>query len=317
MKIEDIFETSRSNITRFLEANPDWVIIICWPTASGKTKLSLMLAEWFGNMEIIGADSRQIYKYMDIWTDKVGYKKRWSTPHHQIDIIYPDQFYTVWQRKKTSLEKISGIKKRWNIPVIVWGTGLYIDSIYKNLDIPEVPPDFWLRDRLYQKESQNPWYLHSLLTQVDPKEAEKIHPNTTRYIVRALEIYYKLGVPKSSTAVEKLPDYPLLMISMLPSKNFVNEKIKLRTENMFENWLLDEIKFLLDKGYDKNLQAMNWIGYKQWIKYLEGEYTLEEAIEDTKKDTMHFAKKQRTWFRRYLRDRTNSPKDNVEYLFFT
>ncbi len=316
MKKEKIFNDLKYQVENFISENPDWVVIITWPTASGKTSISISLAEYFGNVEIIGADSRQVYQYMDIWTDKVDKQTRQQIKHHQIDIITPDKFYTVWQWKKSTSNIIKKIQERQNIPLVAGGTGLYISSIYKNFDIPEVPPDFVLREELKQKELKDPWCLHNELQNIDPKQAEKIHPNSYRYIIRALEIYYKLGKTKSELSQQKTPEFNILMVVLWPQKSFSNKLIKDRTSKMYELWLIQEVKDLLDMWYDENLQSMQWIGYKQTIEYLKWLVSLDDAVQSTIQATIKYDKRQRTWFRWYYKDCNISPQKNAQYLFY-
>ena len=315
MEPQDIFEDVLINIKKFKDKNPNWIVIIRWPTATGKTNLSLMLAEKLPS-EIISADSRQIYKYMDIWTDKVSKKWREKIPHRQIDIVEPDQLYTAWEWKKDTEDLITKILSKNKLPIIVWWTGLYIDTIYKNFDMPDVAPDFQLREKLYKLEEENPWILYKKLQEVDPQEAQKLHPNTLRYIVRALEIYYKTWKPKSELAKQRPVKWPILMIWLRREKEDTNRRINKRIKEQIKMWLVDEVKWLLDQWYSPDLQSMQWLGYKEIVWYLQWKYDLDKAIEILKRNTHRYAKRQRTWFRRYIAESKVAPRENVEYRLY-
>ena len=315
MEVKDILPQAKTEVQKFWEQNKwKWVIVIWGATATGKTALSIMLAQDFP-IEIISSDSRQVYRRMDIGTDKVSPQIRQKVPHHQIDIVEPDYFYTAWERKKQVEELIPQILARWKIPVVVGGTGLYIDMIYKNFPMPEAPPDFEFRQKLYQREEEQPWVLYQKLQQIDPQEASKLHPNSLRYIVRALEIYHQTGKPKSEFAYEQPVKRPLLMLGLRRQKEDTNRRINKRILEQIEEGLIDEVKWLLQR-YDPSLQSMQGLGYKEIVGYLQGRYDLNKAIEILKRNTHHYAKKQRTWFRRYIADAESVPKSNVGYKLY-
>ena len=221
------------SISTFHQNNPQGVVIIRGATATGKSALSIELAEKFP-VEIISADSRQIFRDMNIGTDKVSKEVREKVAHHQIDIIDPDGFYTAGQWKADVQKLIPEIQSRGNIPLIVGGTGLYIDTIYKNFLMPEVEPDFPLREKWYAEEEAEPGILRQRLHKVDPEEAAKHHPNSTRYIVRALEIFEKTGVMKSDSATEQPVQRPLLMIGLWREKEDTNRRINARIKEMLK-----------------------------------------------------------------------------------
>jgi len=302
-------------IKNFIKKNPNWVVFIVWPTASGKTKLSIDLINSWIDAEIISADSRQIFKYMDIWTDKISLEIRNKIKHHLIDFLNPDEFYTAWDWKKDSLKIIASIQKKWKIPFIVWWTGLYTDTIYKNYSLPDAKPDFVFREKLYKQEEQNPGILHKQLQKIDPQEAMKLHPNSIRFIIRALEIYEKTWKPKTEVCYEQEVPFPILMIIKWADKEIANPKINKRIKEMFQIWLIDEVQKLLNMWYNIKNQALQSIWYKEIIGYLEWKYNLEKAEELLKRNTHHYAKRQRSFFRRYLWDMKANPKKNVEYLF--
>jgi tRNA dimethylallyltransferase len=224
--------------------------------------------------------------------------------------------YTAWERKKDTEEIVEKILSENNLPIIVWGTGLYIDTIYKNFDMPDVEPDFELRKKLYEEEETNPWILYKRLQEVDPLEAQKLHPHTLRYIVRALEIYYKTGKPKSELAKQRPVKWPLLMIWLWREKEDTNKRINKRIKKQIESGLVDEVKWLLDQGYSPDLQSMQGLGYKEIVWYLQWKYDLDKAVEILKRNTHRYAKRQRTWFRRYIAESKQAPRQNVKYLFY-
>lgn len=312
MEIEDILPQVKKQVELFRKQHPEGVVIIRWATATGKSKLSILLSEYFDS-EIISADSRQIFKHMDIWTDKVPISIRKKIPHHQIDIIDPNETYTAGQWKKDSEKHIEEIIKRNKLPLIVGWTWLYIDTIYKNFTMPDAEPNEALRNKLYAKEEKNPGCLHEELKKIDPKEAEKIHPKSIRYLIRALEIYYTTGATKSESFLQQPGKWPMLMIWLRRDKDDSNNRIDKRIHEMLENGLINEVKWLLTEGYSPDPQSMQWIGYKETIWFLKQEYDIDTIEEIMKKNTHQLAKKQRTWFRRYINEWKENPKENVVY----
>lgn len=312
MKFEDIVVGSKELVKDFIAKNNNWIVVIWWATATGKSRLSVELANFF-DIEIISSDSRQIFKDMNIGTDKVSKDILSKIKHHQINIVNPDQNYTAGERQKDTKKHIKDIQNRWKIPFIVWWTGLYIDTIYKNFDMPEIGPDLEFRKEMEQKEIDNPGCLHKMLQEIDPEEASKLHPNSTRYIIRALEIFHKSGKTKTESFLEKKVDQPILMIGIWRDKEETNKLIAKRIKEMINNWLVDEVKGLLEQWYSPTLQSMGGIWYKEIVWYIKGEYDIIEMEELLNKNTQHLAKKQRTWFRRYIADMENNPKENVSY----
>lgn len=304
---------AQQTITSFFSNHPLGVAIIWWATATGKSSLSIALAQADPCIEIISADSRQIYRYMDIGTDKVSKQLREEFPHHQIDIIDPDTTYTAGQWKEDTTQIINQIHARGNKALIVWWTGLYIDTIYKNFSMPEVAPDMERRATMMQQEEQQPWRLHKQLTLVDPDEAHKHHPHSTRYILRALEIYEKTDIPKSKSATQLPVQRPLLLQWLRREKLDTNCRINARIKEMIDQWLVNEVQWLLDRWYTLQHTAMNGIGYKEIIGYLHNEYDLDKAIELLKRNSHRYAKRQRSRFRRYIAEGKQIPKEHVTY----
>ena len=315
MKFEEIILEAKKTTEDFLNKNNNWIVIIRWATATGKSRLSVELSKFF-DIEIISSDSRQIFKYMDIGTDKISQEIRKKIPHHQIDIINPNEYYTAWQWQKDTKKHIKEIQWRWKIPFIVWGTGLYIDTLYKNFNMPEIGPNQEFRNKMESLEVKNPWFLHNELVKIDPDEAKKLHPNSTRYIIRALEIFHESGKTKTESFLQQEVDQPILMLGIWREKEETNELIDVRINEMIDNWLIEEVQWLLDQWYTKDLQSMQGIWYKEVIWFLEWEYNKKEMIRKLEHNTHYLAKKQRTWFRRYIDDAKNKPKDNVFYKIF-
>ncbi|MBI4994635.1 tRNA (adenosine(37)-N6)-dimethylallyltransferase MiaA [Candidatus Peregrinibacteria bacterium] len=275
-------------------SNKKPLLVLLGPTASGKTALSLKIAGEF-NCEIISADSRQIYKYMDIGTDKVLAPDRKGIPHYLIDIAEPSERFTVADFKRLAEEKIEDILSHRKIPFIVGGTGLYIDVLTKNFSLP--PENKKLRAELEAElKKYGKKYLHEKLKKLDPENAAKIHPNNARYVIRAIEIFMATNAAKNDKRAE--PKYEILQFGLNWPKEKLFERIELRVDEQLKRGLIEETKHLLGMGYDKALPSMTSFGYKEIIKYLDRELTLLEATELLKKNTRDYAKRQITWFKR-------------------
>ena len=315
MEVQEILPQAVEKIRKFYTKNPDGIVVIRWATATGKSKLSILLSDYFP-VEIISADSRQLFKEMNIWTDKVSEEIRAKIPHHQINIINPDETYTAGQRKEDTRKIIKQIQSRGKLPIIVGGTGLYIDTLYKNYSLPESAPNRELRNKLMAEEDANPWISRKKLNEIDPEEAAKHHPNSLRYIIRALEIFETTGKTKSEWFFEQEVEQPILLMGLRREKEETNQRINTRIKEMYAQWITKEVRDLLDKGYSPNLQSMQGIGYKEIVWYIQNEYNWEKAEELLKRNTHHLAKKQRTRFRRYIAEGKMSPKKNVEYVTY-
>lgn len=313
METQKIF----SIVDTFKQHNPHGVVIIWWATATGKSGLAVEIARLYNKLdtpvEIIWADSRQIYTYMDIWTDKVSKEIRKEIPHHQIDIVSPDRTYTAWEWKDDTCSIINTLHRKNVLPIVTWGTGLYIDTLYKNFSMPNVPPDYDRRDQQLAQEKKNPGFLYARLEKVDPEEAMKQHPNNSRHILRAIEIYEKSWQTKTQLAKQHPVERPMLMLWLWREKEDTNKRINKRIKEMVQEWLIDEVESLLKQWYTLDDTAMNWIGYKEIVWYLQGAYDLERAQELLRRNTHRYAKSQRTWFRRYIAYASDQPKDNVTY----
>jgi tRNA dimethylallyltransferase len=265
-------------------------------------------------VEIVSADSRQIYRHMNIGTDKVDLTIRQEIIHHQIDCVNPDQIYTAGQWKHDTDRIIGEITGVGHYPLIVWGTGLYIDTLYYNFTLPTIPANRNYRAYLEKLESDSPGILYQMLTQVDPVDAQTHHPHSTRFIIRSLEIYHQTWQTKSSLFQKQPLAYPMMMLGIIPSAQQSNIWIDHRIDQMRDWWLVQEVQFLLSQWYDRDCIAMNGIGYTQVIDYLDGLTNIPQCIHLIKQHTHQYAKKQRTRMRKYIRDMSQSPIDRVDYL---
>jgi tRNA dimethylallyltransferase len=225
---------------------------------------SLSRGELEHQFEVISADSRQIYRHMTIGTDKISQEIRNEIPHHLIDIVNPDERYTAGQWKQDTSRTIDEIHARGNIPMIVGGTGLYIDTIYKNFAMSEVQPQTERRDEMMEKETKEPGFLFRLLQSIDPEEAQKHHENSVRYVLRALEIHHFTGKTKTEQAQQQLVQWPLLMIGLWREKEETNLRINARIKEMFVGGLIEEVKGLLEQ-YGPDVPGMQAIGYKEIV----------------------------------------------------
>jgi tRNA dimethylallyltransferase len=272
------------------------LIVILGPTASGKTGLSLKLAKKFSG-EVVNADSRQIYKGMDIGTGKVVDKE--GMRHYLLDVVNPDKEFTLADYKKKAVAVIKDILGRGKTPFLVGGTGLYIQAIVDNLEIPAVPPNKKLRMQ-FEKEIKKSgglekWYKK--LLKLDPGAAKAVDKKNPRRVIRALEICLATGQPFSKFRKKGEPLFNVLQIGLSVSREKLYENIDRRVEQMVEDGLVSETKKLLKK-YSPNLPSMSGIGYKEIGDYLRGDYGLPEAIQKIKYRTHAYARRQMTWFRR-------------------
>jgi len=274
------------------------LIVLVGPTAVGKTALSIRLAHRFQG-EIISGDSMQIYKGMDIGTAKVTKEEMAGIPHHLIDIKEPDESFSVAEFQKLVRKKITEITERGRIPILVGGTGLYIQSVIYDYQFTDVPGDSSLRAELEQTAiEKGELYLHQQLKEVDPKSAESIHPHNVRRVIRALEIYYTTGKPMSEHQSEQLSQelYHTAIVGLTMERSKLYERINQRVDLMISQGLIEEVKELRKRGI-RNCQSVQAIGYKEIYDYLDGKVTLDEAIEQLKKNSRRYAKRQFTWFR--------------------
>ena len=272
------------------------VIVICGPTASGKTSLGIQIANLV-NGEIISADSMQIYKDMDIGSAKPTIEERAQAVHHLVDFVDPDRRYSVADFKKDAESKIKEILEKNKVPIIVGGTGLYVNSLIYNIHYNEVETDLEYRKML---ESIDVKDLYKMAEGIDSEALKKIASTDRKRISRILEIYHSTG--KTKTELEKESrhepeyDYKIFVLNMDRQKLY--DRINLRVDLMIKDGLVDEVKRMLEK-YSEFPTAMQGLGYKEIVDYLNGNCSLDEAIEKIKLETRRYAKRQLTWFRSY------------------
>lgn len=277
------------------------LIIITGPTAVGKTKLSIDLAREI-NGEIISADSMQVYKRMDIGTDKIKPENMGGIRHHLIDILEPSEDFNVFTFKKKADEAIKDIQSRGKIPIIVGGTGFYIQAVLYDIDFTETDIDETYRHELESlAEEKGAEFLHNMLREVDPESADAIHAHNIKRVIRALEYYNKTG-EKISVHNEqeraKVSPFDFRYFVLTDDREILYSRIDARVDKMIEEGLEDEMKHLIDEGIDPRSTAMQGLGYREMYGYLTGEWDLDRAVYLIKRNTRHFAKRQLTWFKR-------------------
>ena len=276
------------------------LLVIAGPTATGKTALAVDVAGLIGG-EVVSADSMQVYRGMNIGTAKPTLEEKRGIPHHLIDVVAPDQEYSVAVYQKQARECISQIQTRGKIPVLTGGTGLYIRSVIDDYDFTEVLRDDELRAGLLEEAEKNgSAVLFRRLTEIDSKAAERLHPKDTRRIVRALEVYYLTGKPISASwrLENKEPLYDLVFLGLSMDRQDLYRRIEDRTDSMIIAGFVEEVQGLLDNGYSADLSSMQGLGYKEILAYLSGTVSMEETVALIKRNTRRFAKRQLTWFRR-------------------
>jgi len=273
------------------------VIAVVGPTAVGKSELALHLAQYFP-LEIISADSRQVYRYMDIGTSKPSLADRTSVPHHVIDVADPDEDFSLARYHQLAFEALKAIRQKSELPVLVGGSGLYVWSLIERWKIPQVPPDREVRrgleSRAEQDDSQS---LYRDLQNIDPAAAAKIDPRNIRRVIRALEIYYATGQPPSQLQRKEAPGLSVLIIGLTQERSELYRRIDWRVDKMIQRGLVEEVEQLLKKGCSPSLPSMSGIGYKQIGQFLRSEMTLPEAIDKIKYETHRLARHQYAWFR--------------------
>lgn len=274
------------------------LITLLGPTAAGKTALSLALAERF-NGEIVSADSRLIYRGMDIGTAKPTAEEQARVPHHLLDVTTPDRPLTLAEYQRLAYAAIDDIHRRGRIPFLVGGSALYVRAVTEGLRIPEVPPNPELRAELEAfAAAEGHAALHARLAELDPVGAGKIDGRNVRRVVRALEIVLETGQPKSKLEGANPPPYRVLTIGLEVEREILHARIVARVRQMIDAGLADETERLLDAGYPSNLPGLSSLGYREMGQHLRGELTLDEAIERIGIETNRFVRHQSTWFRR-------------------
>ena len=277
------------------------LIILTGPTAVGKTAASIGLAKAIGG-EIISADSMQVYRYMDIGSAKIMSEEMNGVCHHLIDVLEPEEEFNVAVFQKMAKEAMQGIYERGHIPIVVGGTGFYIQALLYDIDFEKGEENTDYREELeaYAKD-HGTQALHDRLREVDPKSADAIHANNVKRVIRALEYYHETGTQISEhneAEREKESPYQFAYFVLNNVRSHLYERIDHRVDLMMEQGLLDEVTALKNRGCTREMVSMQGLGYKEILDYLDGKDTLEEAVTILKRDTRHFAKRQLTWFRR-------------------
>lgn len=274
------------------------LIALLGPTAVGKTALSIELCQTLTG-EVVSADSRQVYRAMDIGTAKPSIAERAQAPHHLFDIRNPDEPLSVSEYQRLAYETIDAVHARNHVPLLVGGSALYLRSVVHGLQIPEVPPNPELRAELEAIAQTEGWKpLFQRLSILDPTTASQIDPKNLRRVIRALEIMITTGKSKIELEGSHPPPYPIIQIGLDRPREILYQRIDRRIEKMVEKGLLDETRRLLEAGYATTAPAMSSLGYREMSAYLNGEMTLDEAIEKTKVATHRFVRHQYTWFRK-------------------
>lgn len=276
------------------------LIILTGPTAVGKTKLSISLAKEL-NGEIISADSMQVYKHMDIGTAKVKPEEMSGIKHYLIDEMEPEEEFNVVRFQTLAKKYMTEILSKGKIPIIVGGTGFYIQSVLYDIDFEETSESPIRTELEHLAEERGAEYLHEMLKSIDPESYEKIHANNVKRVIRAIEYYRQTGNPISLHNEEQRKresPYCFAYFVLNNDRDKIYRNIDLRVDIMLKEGLVEEVKKLKEMGYSKELVSMQGLGYKEILAFLDGECTLSEAVYILKRDTRHFAKRQLTWFRR-------------------
>ncbi len=276
------------------------IIAIAGPTASGKTALAIEIAKRFDG-EVVSCDSMQIYKFMDVGTAKPDKDEIKAVKHHMIDIMHPSEKCSVADFVRLARGCIDDIIGRGKLPILAGGTGLYMDSVLENIVFDDFgsAPDF--RAEMQKlADTEGAEAVHCLLMEKDPEAAEKIHPNNVRRVIRALEVCHLTGKTFTQVNLEsrREPLYDALILGIDTDREILYDRINMRVDKMMDNGLLEEVQTLKNMGIDRDTTAMQAIGYKEMLEFIEGRATVDEAVEKIKMESRRYAKRQMTWFRR-------------------
>ena len=273
------------------------LVAIVGPTGVGKSRLALLLAQTF-NGEIVSADSRQVYRHMDIGTAKPSLEELSLVPHHLLNIIDPDEDFSLAQYQHLAYRVIADIEQRNKLALLVGGSGLYVWSVLEGWKIPSVSPDLEFRHSLEEKAAKaGKDELYQELIKVDPSAAQGIDPRNVRRVIRALEVHRSTRTPLSQLRRKQAPPFKTLIIGLTADRAELYRRINLRVDEMIKQGFVEEVKRLVNMGYDLNLPAMSGIGYKQIGMFLKDELTLDAAIQQIKFETHRFVRHQYNWFR--------------------
>lgn len=277
------------------------IIVIAGPTAVGKTEYAIKLAKALDG-EIVSCDSMQLYQFMNIGSAKPSLEERMEVPHYLVDEIDPRKEFSVVQYQKLAKDAIAQIHAKGKLPVISGGTGLYLNSLLYEMDFSAPPAPVGYREKLEKMvETDGKEALFQLLKEKDPEAAERIHPNNVKKVIRALEAVETSGkgIRPFTEVMEPCKDYRCFLMGLTRQRSELYERIDRRVLLLMEQGLLEEVKQLMDMGLTEDHISMKGIGYKELIAYLNGVYSLQEAIAKIQQNTRHYAKRQLTWFRRY------------------
>lgn len=276
------------------------LVILTGPTAVGKTKLSIALAKAIGG-EIISADSMQVYRHMDIGSAKIRPDEMQGVRHYLVDVLEPSEEFHVVRFQQMAKAAMQEIRSRGHIPVLVGGTGFYIQAIVNDIDFTENEASPYRQELERLAEEKGSACLHEELKKVDPESAESIHANNVKRVIRALEFYQMTGKKISlhnEEQREKQSPYNFAYFVLNDDRAKLYSRIEQRIDEMLEEGLVEEVARLREMGCHRGMVSMQGLGYKEILAYLDGEWSLEEAVEILKRDTRHFAKRQITWFKR-------------------
>jgi tRNA dimethylallyltransferase len=292
------------------------VVAVVGPTAVGKSRLGALLA-WTFNGEIVGADSRQVYRYMDIGTAKPTAEERSAVPHHLIDVVDPDADFSVALYQSMAMEAIGEVMQRGRLPVIVGGSGLYVWSLVEGWEIPRVEPDAGFRKRLEERAAaEGAKSLYRELEKIDQETAASIDPRNVRRVIRALEIHHTAGAAGASSRRKKQPPFETVVVGLTAERRRLYQMIDRRVDRMVEQGLVEEVKGLLGRGYGPDLPSMSSVGYREICEFINGRMDLATALQRIKFETHRFARHQYAWFRLndlriHWHDVDDQPEDKV------
>ncbi len=273
------------------------LVAIVGPTAVGKSSLAVELAHRYGG-EIVSADSRQVYRYMDIGTAKPTPQEQSIVPHHLVDIINPDESFNVAMYQDMVYKSINDIHQRDRLPFLVGGTGLYVWAILEGWNIPKIPPNTWMRQELEERAKNGDIDgLYQELQAMDPSAAEQIDPRNVRRVIRALEVCHATGKPFSQFRTKNPPAFSTSIIGLTAQREELYRRIDSRVDSMIEQGLIEEVKGLIDRGYPPDLPSMSSVGYREITQFLNDEMDLSAAVQRIKFETHRFARHQYAWFR--------------------
>ena len=277
------------------------LLVLAGPTAVGKTELSLRLAEEL-NGAVISVDSMQVYRYMDVGSAKIMPEERRGIPHYLIDVLDPEEDFNVFRFQQMAGEAIAEIREKGMLPILTGGTGFYIQAVLKNINFTENEDHQEIRRQMEElAQAQGTEEVYRELQKLDPEAAAEIHPHNVKRVIRAIEYYQMTGKPISAhnrEQRERRSAYHSALFVLTDERQRLYENINRRVDHMMENGLVEEVRRLVGRGLTEDNVSMKGIGYRELFPYFRGEIALEQAVEEIKKDTRHFAKRQITWFKR-------------------